>query len=157
MLEAYGGKGLIWNEITKQTSGVKEIEIVSIEEKKYERIYLRGDNRKFLKSMDLSSFDVIDLDAYGIPFEQLEIVFDKARDGKTSHFVFVTFIQVMQGQLNKGLLNKLGYTNKMVEKIPTLFFRNVFQKFCNYLYFNGIRDIIYRNGGRKYYIFFEIN
>lgn len=154
VLDCYGGRGRIWDEIARQTVGVKKIDVVSIEEKKYNRMYLRGDNRKFLKMMDLSKFDIIDLDAYGVPFEQLEIIFEKSK--KTNHFVFVTFIQVMMGALPKDFLNKLGYTDKMINKIPTLFNRNAFDKFCNYLYLKGIRDIIYRSGGRKYYIFFQI-
>lgn len=39
---------------------------------------LRGDNRRLLRSLDLSRFDLIDLDDYGIPAEQLAIVAERA-------------------------------------------------------------------------------
>lgn len=39
---------------------------------------LKGDNRKFLGGLNLQEFDLIDLDAYGCPTDQLRIVSERA-------------------------------------------------------------------------------
>jgi len=101
----------------------------------------------------LSDYDVIDLDAYGIPFEQLDIIFKSNYKG----IVFYTFITVGFGQINNKLLNKLGFTNNMLSKIKTLFNSNAFDKFIGYLYLNGIKKTcFYTNNINKYYGYFEI-
>jgi hypothetical protein len=133
-----------------------QIEVLSIDRKKGLRgIYLVGDNLKFLKSLPLEKFDVIDLDAYGVPFRQLDYILDYDQRKGVGHYFFVTFVQSMSGRLPNLLLRKIGYSKEMVRKIPTLFCRDGFKKFRNYLSMMGIEKIIFKNHGRKYYLFFE--
>lgn len=154
VLEVYGGDGKIWNKI-KQLSNV-DIVTTKIDIKNDKPgIYLKGDNMKFLKSLDLSQYDIIDLDAYGVPFGQLEIIFNSILTKKVH--IFVTFIQTMFGALPKRLLYDLGYTKSMVNKCPALFNKNGFQKFKDYLALKGIDYIVYRNSNRKNYVYFIIN
>lgn len=102
---------------------------------------------KYLQTLDLSAFDVIDLDAYGIPFGQLEILFTRHYHGK----VFVTFIQNVYGMLPLDFLQMLGYSHIMVLKCPTLFTRNGFQKFCDYLALHSIEILYFYEVAKKYY------
>lgn len=54
-------------------------EYLRIDKRKYdgpETVY--GDNLKILPSLALGEFDLIDLDAYGVPYKQLRIVAEKA-------------------------------------------------------------------------------
>lgn len=81
----------------------------------------------------MSQLDIIDLDVYGIPFEQLEIIFDKKHKG----IVFFTFILSGMGKANNGLLEHLGFTKDMINKTPALFNSNGFDKFCSYLSVRG--------------------
>lgn len=76
VLDCYHGIGTIWKNVQEKYSG--KISIVKIDKiKKDESFQLVGDNIKYLNGMDLSRFDVVDLDAYGIPFEQLKSIFKK--------------------------------------------------------------------------------
>src|SRR3954465_4124097 len=69
VLEAFGGDGIIWSLVKERTD--KKISVLRIDKKQNKRgIYLKGDNLKFLKSIDISGFDIIDLDAYGSPYNQ---------------------------------------------------------------------------------------
>jgi len=124
VLEAYSGDGVIWGEVKKSMPWVN-IGILRIDKKPDRKgAYLRGDNIKFLKSIDLEPFDIIDLDAYGLPTKQLSIIFDRGFSG----FVHCTFIQSGFGMLDNTLLNSCGYTKEMISKCPTLFCRNGMEK-----------------------------
>jgi hypothetical protein len=92
VLEAFGGEGLLWTEV-KRRCPERKIKILSIDSNKYKRVQLQGDNLKFLKAFDLTNFDIIDLDAWGSPFNQLKILFDKQYKG----IIHCTFIQTMHG------------------------------------------------------------
>ena len=150
VLEAFGGEGVLWKEVRKRTD--KKIKILSIDANKYKRVQLQGDNIKFLKSFDLKEFDIIDLDAWGSPFKQLQIIFEKQFKG----IVHCTFIQTMHGGMNKELLYANGYTKNMVEKIPSLFSRNGVDKLMNYIYSKGIRSVKIISEKRKNYFWFKI-
>lgn len=70
VLDCYAGTGKLWT-LVKQRTGCN-ISVVGIEKENGKNKYaLPGDNIKYLKNIDLSKFDIIDLDAYGIPFAQL--------------------------------------------------------------------------------------
>ena len=151
VLDCYAGKGILWGEVKKRTT--QKIDITSIEKEpgKNKRA-LPGDNIKYLKSLDLNKFNVIDLDAYGIPFNQLEIIFKRQYKG----IVIVTAIQSMLGKLPTGMLIELGYTKKMINKIPTLFNNKGIDKLKNYLYLHGVQSIEGYFIGRKNYFKFNL-
>lgn len=147
VLDCYSANGSIWNEIAKR----KHISVLRLEkEKGRDGIYLRDDNLKFLKNMDLTQFDVIDLDAFGVPFKQLEIIFEKELKNK---IVFITFIQSVFGALPRKMLNTLGYTDSMIDKIPSLFNTNGFEKLKAYLSQKNIDEVKYFNVKNKYYAY----
>lgn len=156
VLDCYRGEGVIWENIADMMPDKKFI-ITGIDKKKDRNgIYLIGDNLKFISRMDLSSFDVIDLDAYGIPLKQLEAIIDN--NTSTGVVVFVTAIQSIFGKIPTNLLVCLGYTEKMIKKIPTIFNHNLIDKICNWLGLKGIKTIkIYSDfSGRKNYFCFKI-
>lgn len=151
ILDCYAGKGLIWEAVKKLTG--RKINVLSIERGDYEEdwLYLPGDNLSYLRYMDLSKFDVIDLDAYGIPFLQLEEVFGQNFDG----VVFVTFIQSLMGGVPYKLLETVGFNREMIETCPTVFFKNGWAYFLDYLYLRGVRSIWHRSHDRKHYLGFR--
>ncbi len=154
VLDAFHGQGLIW-EYIRQKVKIK-IEVTAIDRKPVsDELVLFGDNRKFLPSLSLEKFDVIDLDSYGVPFEQLEHIFDYDKKKKIHHRVFVTFIQSIYGRLPVGMLKTIGYSEKMIEKVPTLFDRDGLQKFKAYLALKGVSTIFIKSSGKKHYLFFE--
>ncbi len=151
VLEAFAGDGKIWKEVMKQTD--KIINILRIDKKNGKKgVYLKGDNTKFIQLFDFKHYDIIDLDAYGSPYNQLKAVFA----GNYSGVVHCTFIQVGMGALNHGLLNDIGFTKDMIKKAPTLFNSNALGKMKEYLLVNGVKEInICSISDRKHYFYFH--
>lgn len=152
VLDCYAGTGLIWKTIKERTG--RTINVLGMDKKKIEGIYLQGDNLKFLASMDINKFNVIDLDAYGVPYHQLEIIFSQKLQAET--IVFVTFIQSVYGRLPYEMLEDLGYSPSMIKKCPAIFFRNGFEKFKQYLAVRGIGQIKHYSHDKKHYLCFSI-
>lgn len=150
ILELFGGEGILWDEVKKKTG--KNIKVLGIDKNKYNRVQLQGDNIKFIDSIDLSYFDVIDADAWGSPFIQVKKIFNSGFKG----IVHCTFIQSMMGALSKDLLISLGYTEKMIKKIPSIFNKNGIDKFKEYLSRNGVKEIHIIQKNRKSYLYFNL-
>lgn len=152
ILEAFAGDGALWAEMRKRYPG-KTFDILRIDAKPDKKgVYLKGDNLKFMASIDLSTFDIIDLDAYGSPFHQLELVFASGFRGP----VVCTAIQTMSGALPTSFLKTLGYTQYMVKKCPTLFNAGGFDKMKEYLARKGVKKLAYFSQNRKNYFSFHI-
>lgn len=150
ILELFGGEGILWNEVKKITG--KDILVLAIDKNKYNRVQLQGDNLKFIDSLNLNEFHVIDADAWGSPFYQVEKLFSKKYKG----IVHCTFIQSMMGALSKELLLRLGYTEKMLSKSKSLFNKKGISKFKNYLAINGVNEIFIVTEKKKNYLYFNL-
>ena len=147
VLDLFGGDGLIWNEIIKQTG--KNISVLRMDVKSDKPgVYLKGDNTKFLKLMDLKQFDIIDVDAYGVPFKQLKIIFQKKYKG----LIFITYIQSVFGRLPKQMLFELNYTERMIQKIPTMFNRDGIEKLKNWMSLYSIKKCKRISFQNKHYL-----
>ncbi len=152
VLDCYGGAGLIWRAIMGETK--RRIRYVAIDESDYSvGFYLPGNNLAYLQSLDLGRFNVIDLDAYGVPFEQLEILFQRGYTGR----VFVTFIQIVVGAVPYRMLTSVGFSTEMIRKTPALFFKRGWEYFLEYLAQKGVRTVTHRSHARKHYLVFDIN
>jgi hypothetical protein len=148
VLDCFHGAGRIWEEIKKDGYYIK---VVSIDKKPGATI--RGDNLKVLDKINLNDYDIIDLDSYGIPFKQIELILNKKYYGH----LFITFIQSMHGILPKKMLNTLGYTTKMIDKCKSIFNRNGLNKLKKVLTCYGIKTINYIEHGRKIYAHVKLN
>lgn len=113
VLDCYGGKGVVWRLVEAKTS--VKVERVAIDSRTdLSDFHLHGDNIKVMAGMDLTGFDVIDLDAYGIPAAQLVEVFESGFTG----VVFATAIQTMQGIIPRIILDDLGFPDAVSKKSP---------------------------------------
>jgi len=147
ILDLYGGDGHIWNTIKERTK--INITLLRIDKKKDKKgIYLKGDNLKFLMGFDLDAYDVIDIDAYGIPYEQLKYILNSNYKG----IIFITYIQSMFGGLQKKMLRELNYTDAMIKKIPTLFNTDGLGKLKQWLALYGITKIKRISFEKKHYL-----
>lgn len=149
VLDCYAGTGRIWRAVKRRTG--KEIRVLGMDKREI-GYHLPGDNLAWLKTIDLDKFNVIDLDAYGTPYEQIKILFDRGYKG----VVFVTFIQSMFGQMPKGLLSEIGVTDVMVKKAPSLCSKRGWEFFLEWLAMKGITRIYHRGHARKHYFCFTI-
>lgn len=152
ILEAFAGDGVIWGRVQELTT--RRLEILRIDQKDGKKgVYLKGDNMKFISMFNFSRFDIIDLDAHGSPYNQLKVVFLKHFTG----VVHCTFVETFVGVLHREMLRELGYPREMVKKCPTLFYRQGWEKFTQYLALHGVNQIHYHNPAeKKYYFYFTL-
>jgi len=152
VLDCFAVEGLIWNGV-RALNPDKTIKVLSIEKEKGKGgFHLVGDNTRYLRVLNLSPYNVVDLDAYGVPYDQLSILFDRKYHG----LIFFTFIQSFMGQLPHGMMLEIGYSKTMLEKAPALCCRHGWESFTQYLALHGVKEITYINHQRKYYGFFSL-
>lgn len=148
VLDAFCGNSEIWKNINTDL-------YIGINKEKTKKVNLKGDNRKYLSIMNLENYNIIDLDAYGIPFDQLELVF-KNKTLQSGTIIFFTFIQSIFGKMPIKLLKLYGYKSEMIKKIPTLFDKKGFEIFKWYLADRGINEVYYIQIDNKIYGMFKI-
>ncbi len=149
VLDCFAGRGLVWECVRRMSP--QKITRLAID-RAATGFYLPGDNRSYLPILDLTAFNVIDLDAYGVPYEQLQQLFERQYHGR----VFVTFIQSLYGQMPAGLLVDIGFSEPMIAKAPTLCSKRGWGLFCDWLALHGVRQIAHRSHGRKHYLAFSM-
>lgn len=154
VLDCFSADGSLWREVQRQAKA--KLQVLRIEKEKGKRgTYLWGDNLKYLSGLDLSSFDVVDLDAFGVPYKQLKILFERQYKGD----VYVTCIAGMAGigsRIPDAMLEEVGYTAAMVKKIPSLFARHPRRVLLAYLARHGVRRASIISIGRKHYLHFRM-
>lgn len=151
VLDCYGGDGVIWSGVKKQTD--KQIRVLSIDKQEYKSVDIVCDNLKVLAGIDLSKFDVVDLDAYGCPFAQMQTLFRRGFVGE----VFVTYIQTGMGNLPTGILLQAGFSKEMLKKAQTIFTRKPMMVLDTYLSNQGITSYDEISLDRKHYLHFTVS
>jgi hypothetical protein len=149
VLDCFHGGGRVWRAVKKKTG--KSIRVLGID--KFDKdtdFVITSDAESVLNSIDLSKFDVVDLDSYGVPADELEAIFRKNYKG----VVFVTFIQSLFGQLSKKILCESGFSEEMLEKAPVLCSKNGWKTFLNWLAFKKVKAVCHRSFLRKHYLCF---
>lgn len=152
VLDAFGGFGVCWR-VVQRLSG-RPIERAWIDER-HDVIdfHLHGKNQKILPVLFLEEYDCIDLDAYGVPYEQLAIILARGWKG----VVFATFIQSMYGKLPVKMITDLGYTQAMYAKAPTVITRRGIRLLLDWLARMGTTSVVVRASARKCYLAFGVN
>jgi len=137
VLDAYGGKGVIWREVGK----LRNVEnYISIEKEKGKNPQaLCGDNAKILPRLDLSTYNVIDLDAYGCPVAQIEAVL-KNPTLKKGTVIFVTWILAGIAKAPYKAAEYIGVTPQMIKKAQYLFVPLMVDALRAILAAHGIRE-----------------
>ena len=160
VLDAYSSNGIIWR-LVQDMNPATRFNIARLDkEASKQGFYIKTDNLRFLLSTDLNVYDVIDLDAYGVPYKQLEILFRKAENFDHVVKVFVTFNTVGMGQMPKGMLKYLGITEEMIANSPILCSKSPEEKIAGYLSVKGVRQLHRRKTytGNNYhcYVCFDV-
>jgi len=145
VLDCFGGRGVIWRAVARKTG--KNIIRTAIDMRSdIDYVHLHGDNTKVIKSIDLKQFDVIDLDAYGVPADIIKTV----QGSDFSGVVFVTMIQTMFGAIPRIIQKDLKMPDS-VKKIPSLVAKDGWNIFLNWLGYVGVKRIKIREKNRKRY------
>jgi hypothetical protein len=136
ILDCFHGNGELWGYIGKQI----KISVTGIEKQKGKgKGVLYGECEKIIPSLDLSRYDIIDLDAYGIPDDALIKVLDGSP--KSGTIIFYTFILVGMARCTNYLLNNIGISTSMAAKCPTLFSNFAFDSYLDMLYNYNIKEV----------------
>lgn len=72
VFDAFAGSGRMWRSVWRHAVSYAGCDLKWYRDR--ERLAYVGDNRRVLRAIDLSEFNVFDLDAYGSPWEQATIV-----------------------------------------------------------------------------------
>ena len=151
ILECFSGNGIMYKEIKRMYQ--KKLSITRIDIKPdRDGFYLIGDNRKYLKGMSLSKYNIIDIDAYGIPYEQIKIIMQKKWHG----ILIVTHIRSIMGMLPIKLLEEIGIKKSMTKKIPTMMSKFDLIPFKQILHKYGCKKIHGYFYGKKSYFWCKI-
>jgi hypothetical protein len=145
VLDCFAGDGTLWRLLKREYGDcIKHVGI----DKGWKRgaLYL-GDNRRYLRFLPIGDYNVIDLDAYGVPYEQMKIITARRYQG----LVVGTFIQSVYGCLPYAMLKDLGYSRRMVRRITKLFFRNGWLKWSAYLRLLGYEEVHAYHCANKHY------
>lgn len=150
VLDMFAGKGLLWKEVQKRTD--KKIVTLSIEkERGKNKRALTGDNVKFLSSLNPGDFDIIDIDAYGIPARQILW----AAKGKA--LVIVTAILSVYGNTPYELCKYYGIEKSIYNEIKISVQKLAFDMIDGIFFDNGYAKKIGYNFGRKQYFYYICN
>lgn len=154
VLDAFSANGDLWRNVAKAHPCL----VTRIEKEKGRKgIYLKGDNVKWMAAMDLTKFDVIDLDAYGSPLLNIEEVFKQRFKGT----VIVTWIFGMAGT-NRQIYEAIGISEQMVAMAPTMFADLSMDAVFSYLEKKGIqrlrmvKDTEKKKGFQRLYFSFKM-
>jgi hypothetical protein len=151
VLDVFGGHGVVWSAVGRLTGkGVRRDAIDYRPD--LGAPHYHGDNRKILPGIDLSKYDVVDLDAYGFPVDLIRHV---VVDARFKGVVVVTAIQTMHGRLPLDLIHEVGLPPEIDEWCKTLAARDGWGLLKQWLASIGVREIVHRSSGRKHYFYFN--
>lgn len=158
VLDCFHGTGKIWNKIKNRHNDI----IITGIEKQYKKsnnneMVLYGDCIKYIKNMNLSDYDIIDLDCYGSPSKYIKELFLN-KTIKKNTIIFYTNIYTIYGRQTIEVLKENNISNEMYKKCPSVFNKkriDFYYKFLYNLNIKKIKEINIKN--HKYYGMFKIN
>lgn len=151
VLDCFHGNGMLWNRVADVVK--TPVEVVGIEKIKTKgNALLRGEAIKHLPTLDLDAFGIIDLDDYGVPFDETKLILDRGWRG----CLLVTLIQSQHGRLPLAMNTYFGMPPEMVNHVPSVFNGRCWEKFAGLLYDYGVRSVEMHEFGRKLYFLAEI-
>jgi len=150
VLNCFAGKDVIWKRIEKRLG--RQIERLNIDQIQQHYSHIKADNMEIMAKIDLSAYDIIDLDSYGCPIKQLELIFKKQYKG----IVFATIIQKFPCRLPMIMLKEYGYTKSMLDTKPSLLIKKGIEIIECYLYSRGVRRMKYLEIGMKRCVYINL-
>jgi len=150
ILDCFAGDSVLWKAISKKLN--TEIKRVTIDADKRFNADFNCDAKKFLKTNDISKFNIIDLDSWGSPVSYLEYVFKSDFKG----FVICTYCSPVS--LNPDKILAKNYFGNIYEKTnkKSLLAKNIGAMFKEYLIDKNITDYKGLISKNKIYCIFEI-
>ena len=149
VLDLFAGENRIWDNIPHNKYFGVEIE-------KNKGRNLNADNRRIIPVLDLSKYNVIDIDSYGFPIQQLKLIFENKTLQKGTVIIYTAIGNAMSA-LNKDIIVTFGLS-QIYKKCKTLLNNKSDDLFYGYLYNKGVRKVYeysdFSNNFKKNYGYF---
>lgn len=131
VLDLFAGENLIWSKI-------KTDRYFGVESEKGKGKNLNVDNRRIIPVLDLSQFNVIDCDSYGIPYEQISMIFENQTLQKGTVIIYTCITGVLNRICVKALKDFGLQENYKRSRV-------LYNKYSRDMFFEMLR----RNGVKK--------
>lgn len=131
-LDLFAGNNVLWSHFaTEKYFGVEKV--------KGKGKNLNADNLKVIQNLDLSKFNVIDVDSYGIPVKQMDLLFRNPTLQNGTIIIYTCIGSALSG-FPKIFLEKYGFY-EMYKKCKVLFNIKTNDLFHAWLFDNGIKKV----------------
>ena len=142
VLDLFAGNNVLWSHFDCTR-------YYGIEKEKNKGRNLTADNLRIIANLDLSGFNVIDADSYGIPFNQIVAIFENSTLTNNTVVIY-TLITNKMSMLNKQCLKKFNI-ERLYKKCKVLMNGKAQELFESMLYENGVRKLFYYTDSVKFY------
>lgn len=132
VLDLFAGDNRIWRQIETD-------EYLGIEKEKGKGKNIHADNREVIPGLDLGRFSVIDCDAYGIPYEQIQLLYENG-SMKPGTVIIYTCISGVLNRLSVRALRDYGLENEY-KRTRVLYNPYSAEMFHAMLYNHGVKEI----------------
>lgn len=150
VLDLYAGENRLWS--TMHTDRYYGVDI-----QRFKGLNVVADNARVLEAIDLRAYNVLDMDAYGVPDRQIGVMFRNRTLQAGTRVVFTSITGAMNGT-SLNLCKYYGLT-RIYQKAKTMVARQTDELFLGYLYDHGIKTMwgyIIPGSMRKTYAWFII-
>lgn len=114
VLDLFAGKGEVWKRLRPDTYQGVEIERGNNPKA------IVGDNRTIIPKLDLSQYNVIDCDSYGVPADQIALLYENGTM-RSGTVVLYTCISNSVSTVPSRLQDYGGFRGELYHKAQTLF------------------------------------
>lgn len=134
VLDLFAGKNVLWNSIDK----IRHYGVELIPDK---GANLTADAKRAVRSLDLSQFNVIDCDSYGIPFEICKYLLDHPAV-KSGTVIIYTAITNIFTYFPRACLEEFGI-HDLYKITPSIFNANAIRYFYDMLADRDVKEVHY--------------
>jgi hypothetical protein len=132
ILDLFAGRNVLWNNIeTDKYYGI------DLEQNKGRNLI--ADTREVFDSLDLSKFNVIDCDSYGIPYDIYHKILTRKDVRKGTIVLYTAIAYEFTGLQNE--IKELFHFDKFYSKAPTLFNKKAIDFFYELLSLHGVDEV----------------
>ena len=154
VLDCFAGNNVLWKEIKPDYY----LGLEKVKGKGSRNIH--GDNLRLIPSLDLSRYNVIDLDAYGIPGAQLIALLRNKTLPDNVVVVYTGITNAVSGG-QKKMIQAAGVPYEAYRKCPTLWNKKMLDLWYFFLFKIGVekvnRVVVKENSYEKHYGYFVLN
>ena len=132
VLDLFAGRNVLWNNIKKDKYFGIDIECNKGNN-------LNADTRAVFDSLDLSKFNVIDCDSYGLPYDLYRKILTREDVQKGTIVLYTAIAYEFTGLQNE--IKEFFNFNNFYSKAPTLFNKRAIQFFYEFLSLHGVDEV----------------